>query len=76
MLLGVLEQTGLVQRHYDVPQTLTIHRLPQRSGRRPDGSQLDRALYDFLQRANWMPTARPPAIFSPLPRPRQSLSKP
>ncbi len=52
MLLGVLEQTGLVQRHYDVPQTLTIHRLPQRSGRRPDGSQLDRALYDFLQRAN------------------------
>ena len=52
ILLGVLEQTGLVRRHYDAPQTLTIHRLPQRSGRRPDGSEVDRALYDFLQRAN------------------------
>ncbi len=52
ILLGVLEQTGLVQRHYDAPQTLTIHRLPQRSGRRPDGGEVDRALYDFLQRAN------------------------
>ncbi len=52
ILLGVLEQTGLVRRHYDVPQTLTIQRLPQRSGRHPDGSEVDRALYDFLQRAN------------------------
>jgi ATP-dependent DNA helicase RecQ len=52
MLLGVLEQTGLVRRHYDAPQTLTIQRLPQRSGRRPDGSPVDRSLYDFLQHAN------------------------
>ncbi|MFO1130385.1 MAG: RecQ family ATP-dependent DNA helicase, partial [Hyphomicrobiales bacterium] len=52
ILLGVLEQTGLIRRHYDAPQTLTIHRLPQRSGRRPDGGEVDRALYDFLQRAN------------------------
>lgn len=52
ILLGVLEQTGLIRRHYDAPQTLTIHRLPQRSGRRPDGSEVDRALFDFLQRAN------------------------
>jgi ATP-dependent DNA helicase RecQ len=52
MLLGVLEQVGLVQRHYDAPQTLTIQRLPQRSGRRPDGTAVDTALYDFLRRAN------------------------
>ncbi len=52
ILLGVLEQTGLIRRHYDIPQTLTIHRLPQRSGRRPEGGDVDRTLYDFLQRAN------------------------
>jgi ATP-dependent DNA helicase RecQ len=51
-LLGVLEQTGLLLRHYDAPQTLTIQRLPQRNGRRTDGGELDRTFYDFLQRAN------------------------
>jgi hypothetical protein len=51
-LLGVLEQTGLLLRHYDAPQTLTIQRLPQRSGRRPDGGELDRTFYDFLRLAN------------------------
>jgi ATP-dependent DNA helicase RecQ len=52
MLLGVLEQVGLLQRHYDAPQTLSLQRLPQRGGRRPDGEALDRAFADFLRRAN------------------------
>jgi RecQ family ATP-dependent DNA helicase len=51
MLLGALEQTGLIRRHYDAPQTLTVQRLPQRSGRRPTGP-VDHNLAAFLRRAN------------------------
>jgi len=47
MLLGVLEQVGLIRRHYDAPQTLTIQRLAPRFGGRPDP-----ALQAFCAAAN------------------------
>jgi hypothetical protein len=44
--LSLLEQAGLLQRHYDIPQTVTVQRMPLRAG-----SQGDAAFEAFVQAA-------------------------
>lgn len=56
MLLGVLEQVGLIRRHYDAPQTISLQRTAQRSDSRPTHAADSQAagihFADFALRAN------------------------